>query len=76
MIQYVRTDFINGKPEGCQTLRLCLSDSMEISGSQTIPLHYRLSSIKGVRFRFANFASHFIRVQIFQIYFPLILSES
>ena len=35
--------------------------------------HYRLSSIKGVRFRFANFASHFIRVQIFQIDFPLIL---
>ena len=40
------------------------------------PLHYRLSSIKGVRFRFANFASHFIRVQIFQIDFSLILSTS
>ena len=38
------------------------------------PVHYRLSSIKGVRFRFANFASHFICVQIFQIDFPLILS--
>ena len=37
-------------------------------------LHYRLSSIKGVRF--ANFASHFIRVQIFQIDFSLILSTS
>ena len=37
------------------------------------PLHYRLSSIKGVRFRFANFASHFFRVQIFQIDFPLTL---
>ena len=36
MIQYVRTDFINGKPDGCQTL--WLFDSMEISGSQTIPL--------------------------------------
>ena len=35
---------------------------------------YRLSSVKGVRFRIANFASHFIRVQIFQIDFPLILS--
>ena len=38
------------------------------------PMHYRLSSIKGVPFRFANFASHFISVQIFQIDFPLILS--
>ena len=37
-------------------------------------VHYRLSSIKGVPFRFANFASHFISVQIFQIDFPLILS--
>ena len=33
---------------------------------------YRLSSIKGVQFRFANFASHFIRSQIFQIDFSLI----
>ena len=41
-----------------------------------LPVHYRLSSIKGVRFRFANFASHFIRVQIFQIDFSLILSTS
>jgi len=39
-------------------------------------MHYRLSSIKGVRFRFANFASHFIRIQIFQIDFTLILSTS
>ena len=37
-------------------------------------LHYRLSSIEGVPFRFANFASHFISVQIFQLDFPLILS--
>ena len=37
------------------------------------PLHYWLRPIKGVHFRFANFASHFIRVQIFQIDFPLIL---
>ena len=39
-------------------------------------LHYRLSSIKGVQFRFANFASHIFRVQIFQIDFLLILSTS
>ena len=39
-----------------------------------VTLHYRLSSIKGVPFRFANFASHFISVQIFQVDFPLILS--
>ena len=37
------------------------------------PLHYWLRSIKGGQFRLVNFASHFIRVQIFQIYFPLIL---
>ena len=40
------------------------------------PVHYWLRPIKGVHFRFANFASHFIRVQIFQIDFPLILSAS
>ena len=39
-------------------------------------LHYRFSSIKCVQFRFANFASHFIRIQIFQIDFSLILSTS
>ena len=36
-------------------------------------LHYWLRSIKGGQFRLVNFASHFIRVQIFQIDFPLIL---
>ena len=36
-------------------------------------LHYWLRPIRGVHFGFANFASHFIRVQIFQIDFPLIL---
>ena len=39
-------------------------------------LHYRLRSIKEVQFGFAHFVSHFIRVQIFQIDFPLILSTS
>ena len=39
-------------------------------------MHYWVRPIKGVHFRFANFASHFIRVQIFQIDFPLILSAS
>ena len=38
--------------------------------------HYWLRSIKGGQFRLVNFASHFIRVQIFQIDFPLILSAS
>ena len=37
-------------------------------------MHYR--SIEGGQFRLVNFASHFIRVQIFQIDFPLILSAS
>ena len=39
-------------------------------------MHYRLRSIEGGQFRFVSFASHFIRVQIFQIDFPLILSVS
>ena len=38
--------------------------------------HYRLRPIKEVQFGFAHFMSHFIRVQIFQIDFPLILSAS
>ena len=41
--------------------------------SLQLPLHYRLRSIEGGQFRLVNFASHFIRVQIFQIDFPLIL---
>ena len=43
------------------------------------PLHYWLRPIEGVQFRFDNFGSHFIRVQIFQIDFStllLILSAS
>ena len=36
-------------------------------------MHYRLRPIKEGQFRLVNFASHFIRVQIFQIDFPLIL---
>ena len=36
--------------------------------------HYRLSSIKGVQFRFANFASHFIRAQIFWIDFSYFIN--
>ena len=42
-------------------------------------MHYRLRPIEGIHFRFANFAPHFIRVQIFQIDFlltPSILSAS
>ena len=40
------------------------------------PLHYGKVSMGGATFRILNFASHFIRVQIFQIDFPLILSAS
>ena len=39
-------------------------------------LHYGKVSMGGATFRFLNFASHFIRVQIFQIDFPLIISAS
>jgi len=42
-------------------------------------MHYWLRPIEGVQFRFDNFGSHFIRVQIFQIDFStllLILSAS
>ena len=52
---------------------LLVSMSSLVIGS---PLHYRLRPIKECQFRFANFASHFIRIQIFQIDFPLILSAS
>ena len=38
------------------------------------PLHYGWRSIEGGQFRLVNFATHFIRVQIFQIDFPPILS--
>ena len=37
------------------------------------PLHYWLRHIEGVQFRFDNFGSHFIRVQIFQIDFSTLL---
>ena len=56
--------------------RIFLHKILPSQKSGDLPLHYRLSSIKGVPFRFANFASHFICVQIFQIYFPPILSAS
>ena len=36
-------------------------------------LHYRLRPIEGVQFRFDNFGSHFISVQIFQIDFSTLL---
>ena len=39
-------------------------------------LHYGKVSMGGATFRILNFASHFIRVQIFQIDFPLIISAS
>ena len=48
----------------------------DIDSEADKPVHYGLRPIEGVHFRFGNFASHFIRVQIFQIYFPPILSAS
>ena len=39
-------------------------------------MHYRARAIKEGQFRFANLASHFIRIQIFQIDLPPILSAS
>ena len=39
-------------------------------------MHYRARAIKEGRFRFANLASHFICIQIFQIDLPPILSTS
>ena len=47
-----------------------------VVGWPSASLHYRLRSIRGGQFRLVNFASHFIRVQIFQIDFLLILSAS
>ena len=43
---------------------------------EVLPFHYGKVSMGGATFRILNFASHFIRVQIFQIDFPLILSAS
>ena len=40
------------------------------------PMHYRARAIKEGPFRFATLASHFIRIQIFQIDLPPILSAS
>ena len=34
-------------------------------------MHYRLRPIKEVQFGFAHFVSHCIRVQIFQVDFPI-----
>ena len=45
----------------------------ELTIGRSATLHYRLRSVEGGQFRLVNFASHFIRVQIFQIDFPLIL---
>ena len=39
-------------------------------------VHYGKVSMGSAKFRILNFASHFIRVQIFQIDFPLIISAS
>ena len=36
--------------------------------TKLFPLHYRARPIKEGQFRFAKLASHFIRIQIFQVY--------
>ena len=43
------------------------------SASSQSTFHYGLRPIEGVQFRFDNFDSHFIRVQIFQIDFSTLL---
>ena len=48
----------------------------QISNKFSFTMNYRLGPIKEVQFRFANLASHFMHIQIFQIDFPLILSAS
>ena len=52
------------------------SNLLAPTGALIVSVHYRLRPIKEVQFGFAHFMSHFIRVQIFQIDFPLILSAS
>ena len=47
-----------------------------VFGFTILTLHYGKVSMGGATFRILNFASHFIRVQIFQIDFPLIISAS
>ena len=63
-------EVLNGHPTKIPTDRI-LGDVVQ--NAALAPLHYWLRPIKGVHLGFANFASHFIRVQIFQIDFPLIL---
>ena len=67
-VQHVCTAKTHLVPEGLLSLDPPLG-ALELSPA----VHYWLRSIKGGQFRLVNFASHFIRVQIFQIYFPLIL---
>ena len=72
---------VNPQPGGssCQALftQLRISrDGIDQTGcifSNNLTLHYWLRPIEGVQFRFDNFGSHFIRVQIFQIDFSTLL---
>ena len=56
-------------------LMQCISSIFHIRSLILIcnTLHYWLRPIEGVQFRFDNFGSHFIRVQIFQIDFSTLL---
>ena len=60
--------------------RTCLKYVLQLLWPAIDPsMHYRLRPIKWGQFRFSNFPSHFISVQIFQIdlsTLPLILSVS
>ena len=65
----ILSEFPFGSKKKQVGLMLCEAHHLET-------LHYRLKPIKEAQFGFAHFVSHFIRVQIFQIDFPLILSAS
>lgn len=50
MIQYVRTDFINGKPDGCQTHCLIQWKSVEAKLSHCCSLRYIHTAIVGSKY--------------------------
>ena len=61
-----------GQNRVVQTLLDCKNCCKAVTNQSS--LHYRLRAIRGGPFKVADFASHFICIQIFQM--PLILSES
>ena len=63
-----------GHDNEIKLIQLC--GMVKLGITWTVSLHYRARAIKEGPFRFANLASHFKRIQIFQIDLPLILSTS